>query len=67
MLRGNNRENIFSKDKQKILFLDCLKKQIHLDELIQNLIKDSRLTHRQIANFLGISNNVVRKVSLKKD
>jgi len=27
MLRGNNRENTFSKDKQKRLFLDCLKKQ----------------------------------------
>jgi len=27
MHRGNNRENILSKDKQKRLFLDCLKKQ----------------------------------------
>lgn len=27
MMRGNNREKIFSKDEQKLYFLDCLKKQ----------------------------------------
>jgi len=32
-----------------------IKNQAYLDELIQNLIKGSRLNHRQIANLLEIS------------
>lgn len=42
-----------------------IKNQVYLDELIQKLIKDSRLTHRKIANLLGISNSAVHKVGLK--
>ncbi len=44
-----------------------IKNQVYLDELIQNLIKDSRLTHRQIANLLEISSSAVHKVSFKED
>ncbi len=44
-----------------------IKNQVYLDELIQNLINDSRLTHRQIANLLEISNSAVHKVSLKRE
>ena len=33
MMRGNNRENIFSKDEQKLFFLDILKRQEE-DQLI---------------------------------
>ncbi len=44
-----------------------IKNQVYLEELIQNLIKDSRLTHRQIANLLEISNSAVHKASLKED
>jgi len=44
-----------------------IKNQVYLDELIQNLIKDSRLTHRQIVNLLEISNSAVHKVSLKEE
>ncbi len=35
--------------------------------MIQNLIKGSRLNHRQIANLLEISNSAVHKVSLKEE
>jgi REP element-mobilizing transposase RayT len=40
---------------------------VYLEEIIQNLLKESRLTHRQIANLLGVSNNVVHKVNLHKE
>ncbi len=42
------------------------KNQVYLEELIQNLIKDSKLSHRQIARLLGISNSIVHKVSTKE-
>jgi len=38
----------------------------YLEELIQNLLEKSKLTHRQIAALLSISNNIVHKVSLRK-
>ena len=43
-----------------------IKNPVYLEEIIQNLLKGSRLTHRQIANLLGISNNVVHKANLIK-
>lgn len=39
---------------------------LYLEELIQNLLEKSKLTHRQIASLLSISNNVVHSVSLQK-
>jgi REP element-mobilizing transposase RayT len=44
-----------------------IKNSVYLEEIVQNLLKGSRLTHRQIANLLGISNNIVHRVSLDKD
>jgi len=43
------------------------KNQIYLEEIIQNLLKGSRLAHRQIANLLGVSNNVVHKANMHKE
>lgn len=38
-----------------------------LDEIIKELLKKSRLSHRQIANLLEINNNIVHKVSLDRE
>ena len=42
------------------------KNSIHLEELIRRLLKSSKLSHRQIANLLGISSSIVHRVNLNK-
>jgi hypothetical protein len=44
-----------------------MKNPVYLEEIIQNLLNESKLTHRQIANLLEVSNNIVHNVSLRKD
>lgn len=44
-----------------------IKNPFFLEEIIQNILKGCRLTHRQIANLLGVSNNAVHQVNLHKD
>lgn len=44
-----------------------IKNPVYLEEIIRNLLKGSRLTHRQIASLLEISNNAVHQVSLLKE
>lgn len=41
------------------------KNPIYLEEIIRRLLRESKLTHRQIANLLEISNNVVHNISLQ--
>lgn len=43
-----------------------IKNPVYLEELIQCLLKKSRLTHRQIAGLLEISSSFIHKVSLSK-
>jgi REP element-mobilizing transposase RayT len=43
-----------------------IKNPVYLEELIQNLVNESRLTHRQIASLLRVSNNAVHKANLHK-
>lgn len=43
-----------------------IKNPIYLEAIVQNLLKGSRLTHRQIANLLGVNNNIVHKINLNK-
>jgi len=57
----------YFKNKGLIDAKQVLKNQVYLEEIIQKLLKGSRLSHRQIANLIGISNNIVHKVSLYKD
>ncbi len=44
-----------------------IRNPVYLEELIQNLLKKSKLTHRQIACLLSVSNYIVHNVSLYKD
>ncbi|HYE10073.1 MAG TPA: hypothetical protein VEF53_07835, partial [Patescibacteria group bacterium] len=44
-----------------------IRNPVYLEEIIQNLLKGSKLSHRQIANLLVVSNNIVHNVSLYKD
>lgn len=44
-----------------------LKNAVMLEEIINKILKESRLTHRQVANLLGISNSVVHRSNLKED
>jgi hypothetical protein len=38
---------------------------VYLEEMIRRLLRESKLTHRQIANLLEVSNNVVHNISLQ--
>ncbi len=40
---------------------------VYLEEIVQSLLKESNLSHRQIASLLGVSNNLVHKVSLHEE
>lgn len=62
---------------QEIISQYCLKKglteakqvirnPVYLEEMVQNLLRASRLTHRQIANLLQVSNSTVHNLSLYK-
>lgn len=42
------------------------KKPSYLEELIHRLLKNSKLSHRQIANLLGISSSMVHKANLDR-
>jgi len=44
-----------------------IRNPVYLEEIIQNLLIGSKLSHRQIANLLVVSNNIVHNVSLYKD
>ena len=39
---------------------------VYIEEMVQRLLIESKLTHRQIANLLGVSNNTVHNVSLQR-
>ena len=67
MMRGNNRESIFSKDEQKRFFLDILKKQDE-EQLIdiaayclmdnyegnnKEFVEELRVCHTNIRKFLN--------------
>jgi len=56
-------EEYFSK-KGLIDAKQVIRNHVYLEEIIQSLLKESRLTHRQIAGLLGVSNNIVHDVSL---
>ena len=57
----------YFKNKGLIEAKHVIKNPVYLEEIIQYLLKGSKLTHRQTANLLGISNNIVHRVSLCKD
>ncbi|HYE09613.1 MAG TPA: transposase [Patescibacteria group bacterium] len=59
--------SIYFEQKGLIDAKQVINNSVHLEEIIRYLLKGSRLTHRQIANLLGVSNNVVHKVNLHKD
>lgn len=42
-----------------------IKNPVYLEDIIRRLLKESKLTHRQIANLLEISSNVVHHISLQ--
>lgn len=42
-----------------------IRNPIYLEDIIRRLLKESKLTHRQIANLLEVSNNVVHSISLE--
>jgi hypothetical protein len=44
-----------------------IKNPIYLEDIIRSMLEGCRLTHRQIANILGVSNNMVHKVNMHKD
>jgi len=39
---------------------------VYTEEMVQRLLIKSKLTHRQIANLLGVSNNTVHNVSMQR-
>lgn len=41
------------------------KNLVFLGELILRFLRDSKLTHRQIANLLEVNNNIVHNISLQ--
>jgi hypothetical protein len=42
-----------------------IRNPVYLEEMIRRLLGESKLTHRQIANLLEVSNNVVHNISLQ--
>ncbi len=66
MLRGNNRESIFSKDEQKRLFIDCLKKQEE-EQLIEFAVYCLMDNHVHIVVKAELNNLVkaIKEINIK--
>ncbi len=58
---------VYFKEKGLTEAKQVTKNPVYLEEIIQELLKHSKLSHRQIANLLGISNSTVHKSNLDKE
>jgi len=64
--KGQEIISTYCQERNIIDYKEIFRNPQYLKELIRELLKNSKLSHRQVANLVGVSNGVVHKINLEE-